>query len=404
MSAAPPPLQATPNGSAPAEPAVYDERYEEEIHTALQKIRERGIQYPSPGFLLHFLLNIPLVRKTGGIFRGSMALGRRSSYRTWDFIVKAPNRIELTPESEESESTGVGDWLADVLVAFGGTVVLPFVLVLCLVAQFPPLTWTYHAWSALFGGDLGLINSSNPNLFKSLTPTQAQYGKDALGLSPSIDPDGRARTLIDFPSIISLQIASVIYEHSNDAIHSEVLVAQTSLAASLPSWNLLVMLLSADFAGNFTSSTGAVEFGKWLSDLDANMVHCEHIPGFRWVHKGFKERVFPNRGRRPSDHEQHPYKTISKSVQALVAHLSERRGGEKINVWFTGHSLMRCATATLIYSRMLMKPEEVGENGILRDAYLFGAPVVADPESVDAFNNKMFEKAPRTYDVENNIE
>jgi hypothetical protein len=29
-----------------------------------------------------------------------------------------------------------------------------------------------------------------------------------------------------------------------------------------------------------------------------------------------------------------------------------------------------------------MKPEDVGEDGILRDAYLFGAPIVGDPTSV----------------------
>ena len=54
----------------------------------------------------------------------------------------------------------------------------------------------------------------------------------------------------------------------------------------------------------------------------------------------------------------------------------------QINVWFTGHSL-GCATASLVYSRFLMRHKEMGKKSELRDAYLFAAPILCDPKSVE---------------------
>ncbi|KAF9515678.1 hypothetical protein BS47DRAFT_1381340 [Hydnum rufescens UP504] len=426
MSAAPPLSQAIPNGLVSAEPAYYDERYEEKIHRALQNIRGHGIQHPAPNFLHHLLFNIPLVRSAYFYILLVITENRRYFswlyrtwetffYRTWDFIVKAPkDRIELTPESEESESTGVGDWLADVLFTFGGTVVLPFVLVLCLVARFPPLTGIYDAWSASFGGNLGLINSSNPNLFKSLTPKQAQYGKARSTLKLPKETDGVRRFNFDIAKLL-LQIASVIYEHSNGAIHSAAfggagffgrefafLESPGDVTISRFCRQLHIEYQPISELGNESTAfaavfwdphstwivvalkgTGAVEFGEWLSDLDANMVPCPDIPGFGGYTRDSKN--VSSLARTGGFRNVTTHTTPSPRVFKLWWLTS-------VNDMVVERSMFGCATATLIYSRMLMKPEEVGENGILRDAYLFGAPVVADPESVDAFNNKMFEK------------
>lgn len=51
-----------------------------------------------------------------------------------------------------------------------------------------------------------------------------------------------------------------------------------------------------------------------------------------------------------------------------------------IEQWFTGHSL-GCALASLTYARMINEPHECGQSAIVRDAYLFAAPVVCDAES-----------------------
>ncbi|KAF9515674.1 hypothetical protein BS47DRAFT_1445235 [Hydnum rufescens UP504] len=279
---------------------------------------------------------------------------------------------------------------------------------------------------------------ANPNLFKSLTVRQAQVGTKALGLPPEDTGTDTTRHFNFDIAKLLLQFASVIYEHSNDAIHN---AAWTSLVATLASWSLPIlqaiphpiptrlrlelpilyntltdssvlfywpfrMLIaelnntSSAFAAAFwdpsstwvvlaLKGTTPVEFGDWLSDLDARMVDCAHyIPGFQRVHRGFKECVFPDKDRQPwESQDQRPYNTISKGLQHVVHKLSQRHGGKKINVWFTG-----CATAILIYSRMLMNPKEVGDNGILRDAYLFAAPIVADPQSVAAFNDQIFKK------------
>ena len=81
--------------------------------------------------------------------------------------------------------------------------------------------------------------------------------------------------------------------------------------------------------------TGPIEFGEWLSDLDATMVplkdedNKDYIDGFQKVHKGFKDRVFPDNTRQTQ--KKRPYNTISQSVKALVAELRPRlKPGQKV--------------------------------------------------------------------------
>ncbi|KAF9517145.1 hypothetical protein BS47DRAFT_1483567 [Hydnum rufescens UP504] len=417
---------SVPNGPPSDNPSSYDD---DKISEVLQKLRADEIR-PSrrPNFLARFLFRIPVIRspylyiklvitETWRYFYWLFITWKAAFLYTWDSMVHPPKN--------ETRSHDTGDWLAYMLFALLGTVVLPFFLALCLVARFPPITRTYSAWTALFGGDLGIINASNPNLFKSLTVRQAQVGTKALGLPPEDTGTDTTRHFNFDIAKLLLQFASVIYEHSNDAVHnaafggldffgrdfgflespgdaiirgfcrqfgiqyqpvSELNNTSSAFAAAFwdPSSTWVVLALKG---------TTAVEFGDWVSDLDARMVDCAHyIPGFQRVHRGFKERVFPDKGRQPwESQDQRPYNTISKGLQHVVHKLSQRHGGKQINVWFTGHSL-GCATATLIYSRMLMNPKEVGDNGILRDAYLFAAPIVGDPQSVTAFNDRIFKK------------
>ncbi|KAF8310018.1 alpha/beta-hydrolase [Clavulina sp. PMI_390] len=139
--------------------------------------------------------------------------------------------------------------------------------------------------------------------------------------------------------------------------------------------------------------TAPLEFGEWLSDLNTKLVECgSDIRNFSKCHLGFKERVFPSDVSGLGDFR--PYDTIVLGVKTLAKWLKTQNNlgaDAKINVWFTGHSL-GCAVASLVYSRMLMHDEDLGKTAILRDAYIFAAPITTDRTSVDVFNQKMKNK------------
>ncbi|KAF8308281.1 alpha/beta-hydrolase [Clavulina sp. PMI_390] len=145
--------------------------------------------------------------------------------------------------------------------------------------------------------------------------------------------------------------------------------------------------------------TSPIEFGELLSDLNTKMINVgSNIPGFKKVHKGFRECVYPEDVTLTGG--VRPYDTILSGVKALAKWLKNNNGlpgSPKINIWFTGHSL-GCATASLTYCRMLMRPKDLGKRSILRDAYMFAAPILTDRESVDVFNSKMLEdpEKPKT--------
>jgi hypothetical protein len=130
------------------------------------------------------------------------------------------------------------------------------------------------------------------------------------------------------------------------------------------------------------------------------------------VVQGFKDRIYPSSvsdigGTRPWD-------TIRFSLCLLANHLArDLPVGQKINVWFTGHSrklaseelsslrflcpndnrsLVGCALASLVYARAIHHPSDLGDSPIvIRDAYLFAAPVCGSRQSAVEFNNIMNE-------------
>jgi hypothetical protein len=73
----------------------------------------------------------------------------------------------------------------------GGTVLLFFVLIFCLILNSPPLVKLYFRWSGERAEGLGLVNSANPALFSSLTKDQLNAAKEALSrdISESKDSD-----------------------------------------------------------------------------------------------------------------------------------------------------------------------------------------------------------------------
>ncbi|KAF8324758.1 uncharacterized protein EI90DRAFT_3019392 [Cantharellus anzutake] len=137
--------------------------------------------------------------------------------------------------------------------------------------------------------------------------------------------------------------------------------------------------------------TGLTEYADWVSDLSTTLVPVDDfLPGFSQAVKGFKERIFPEDLREVEEDVvggMRPYETIRFALRALANYLArDLDQGEKINVWFTGHSL-GCALATLVYARALNSPSDFeGSPIIIRDAYLFAAPVCGDRETSLRFN------------------
>ncbi|KAF8305567.1 alpha/beta-hydrolase [Clavulina sp. PMI_390] len=334
--------------------------------------------------------------------------------------------------------------------AVGSSTLLAFALPFCLIVRFPPLVGIYFAWSSKHGGGLGVVNAWNPNIFKVMTLEQAAAAKGALSASYKDSPNTKDHRVFDLDvARLLLQMAAVIYEHRRGAIYDAVASREhgklskpaasrdnstsstgglqghqtpTSAAKAVDSeadrhirefvkafgldYEPISELhnTSSAFAGLFWDpksnwivvsfkGTSPLDFTEWASDLDVRMVECkDQIKGFSKCHLGFRERIFPY------DSTSHtfdfkPYDTIVRGVKTLAEWLrneNELPEETKVNVWFTGHSL-GCAIASLVYSRMLMEDDQLGQTAVLRDAYLFAAPVTTDRASVEAFNKKMKE-------------
>ncbi|KAG8947800.1 hypothetical protein FRC04_010286 [Tulasnella sp. 424] len=138
-------------------------------------------------------------------------------------------------------------------------------------------------------------------------------------------------------------------------------------------------------------------FEEWTTDFTASFDNAgEDIPGFNMVHRGFKERIFPSR---LGSGQRKPWSSISAAIRIVAEGLTKNRDPDtKINVWFTGHSL-GTALATLAYSKALVSGNELPDNVVLRDAYLFATPITVDVATRYHFNDKIFVKdsgIPRT--------
>jgi hypothetical protein len=134
-------------------------------------------------------------------------------------------------------------------------------------------------------------------------------------------------------------------------------------------------------------------FADWVTDLTVTMTDAtDFLPaGYNRVIKGFKERLYPSEvsdlgGTRPWDSIRY---SLCKAAQTL-SNMRAREGKDsRINVWFTGHSL-GCALATLAYTRIVSTPSDtVGYPIVIRDCYLFAAPVSADRVTAIKFNETL---------------
>ncbi|KAG8842661.1 hypothetical protein FRB96_004936 [Tulasnella sp. 330] len=138
--------------------------------------------------------------------------------------------------------------------------------------------------------------------------------------------------------------------------------------------------------------TDPTSFDEWATDFTCTFVDASRdIPGFSYLHKGFKDRILPSEGRQP-------YKSIAAAVKVVCKELVRGQpDGTKINVWFTGHSL-GCSLASIAYATALFNPKDFGPHALLRDAYCYATPITCDIKSRLVFNHKMEEdtQVPRT--------
>jgi hypothetical protein len=139
--------------------------------------------------------------------------------------------------------------------------------------------------------------------------------------------------------------------------------------------------------------TGITEYADWVTDLTTSMTDAhDFLPDdFSRLIKGFKERLHPAEvselgGTRPWDSIRY---SLCKAAQKLSYMRTQEGKDPQINVWFTGHSL-GCALATLAYTRIISTPSDVaGYPIVIRDCYLFAAPVSADRECAVKFNDAL---------------
>ncbi|KAF8517171.1 alpha/beta-hydrolase [Hysterangium stoloniferum] len=286
------------------------------------------------------------------------------------------------------------------------------------------------SWIAFFlfrAKGFSLINATYPGMFEELTHEQLQ----AAGVVLAKPIHGlRGSSIWILPNYCKLQCSALMYERTSapfqDALLSAILgpdaasevnrhlhtnPEEDALAAFAHRlrYNAVSELNSQASAlcGMFWDpestwiilaykGTSPTEFVEWTTDFSFTPRDVGHwIRGWGRAHGGFVDKIFP-RKIKPS--ARLPYGTIRQAVKTVSRHLlANKPEGTEINVWTTGHSL-GCALALLVYARQINEPRDLGHNVVVRDAYLFAAPILCVVDSVNAFNNRMNHGAdsPRT--------
>ncbi|KAI8645141.1 Alpha/Beta hydrolase protein, partial [Parasitella parasitica] len=105
---------------------------------------------------------------------------------------------------------------------------------------------------------------------------------------------------------------------------------------------------------------------------------------FGCVHQGFYESLFSTSGFGDQD-VRDPYGAILAAVQDKAEQIQNQLGThEPVQLWITGHSL-GAALSSLLFSRWLKCPSDLGRRLVLRDAYVIGTPAVGDSDFASTF-------------------
>jgi len=155
-------------------------------------------------------------------------------------------------------------------------------------------------------------------------------------------------------------------------------------------WNTEKNFIVVTFKG--TTSTC---FSEWLIDFLIQKIDARAYLYGR-VHEGFYSTLFPKIDLDSSKvyYRRSPALRLIEAIRGKAAEIKKcNRRTDPVSVWITGHSLGG-GLATLFYTRLLKTPKTLGKNCILRDGFVFAAPVVGDDDFAANFasqTNKTFE-------------
>ncbi|KAG8900122.1 hypothetical protein FRB99_006218 [Tulasnella sp. 403] len=358
--------------------------------------------------------------------------------QTWTTVFK----------SVRDGSLGFPGSVTTIFFAITTSFLLAGVWLWCLISTAPPAVFLYKIVSTIYTrspNGISLVNFMNPNIFRWLTQNEANFGKAKLATPPN--PNGyNPRTFdLDIAKLL-MQISALMYERDNpgrqvvsnmqqcldnvgeqppDPAEPEHLlvggaqvqhvkttfeIKEEKSRGTIDQWAAEydvcfepvseLASLSQAFCSVFwdPASTWIVvafkgtdprSFQEWVTDFTVLFTEATpELPDLNWVHQGFKERLFPSGS---GNYQQTPWDTIAASIQVVADELARfHPKGTKCNVWFTGHSL-GTAIATMAYAKILLSLNgKIGENAILRDAYLFATPVTVDFLSRMRFNSRIY--------------
>ncbi|KAI5123032.1 hypothetical protein M0805_007653 [Coniferiporia weirii] len=336
-------------------------------------------------------------------------------------------------------------------------IIMSVLLFWCLLCNIPFVVESFDYISKHACNGLSIVNASYPTIFEELSREEIAAGRKHLSQPIKESRNRLNRRIFNLDaSKLLLQCAALMYERDSRATHRAAAVAASNshlgqtadpdlletapgsrleekcgtagaqaVTAELHSTsckeNTIVDIAYDKLGLNYTTiselnsigsafcglfwdpqdtfiivsfkGTTPTDFSEWTSDFTIHMREAGlWLRGFGKAHDGFMNKVFPTRI--PPDSCM-PYTTIIEAIKSVSAHLSS--SGKPINVWITGHSL-GCALASLFYARLINEPHECGASVVVRDVYLFAAPVVCDVLSANAFNGRMnhFSEFPRT--------
>lgn len=125
--------------------------------------------------------------------------------------------------------------------------------------------------------------------------------------------------------------------------------------------------------------TSPNNFSEWLMDCACKFDSSGDFLGTGLAHSGFYNTLFPAK-----DSGAHvlPYMRIVETIKMIAGqaaiHTQQHFGkAKKTNLFVGGHSL-GAGIAQLLYARFLESPEDLGDQVVLRDGYVFGTPRACD--------------------------
>jgi len=146
-------------------------------------------------------------------------------------------------------------------------------------------------------------------------------------------------------------------------------------------------------------------FAEWIMDCACKFESSGDFLATGLAHSGFYNTLFPSKS---CDAHVLPYMRIVETIKMIASkaaqHTLQKYGkAKKTNLYVGGHSL-GAGIAQLLYARFLESPDDLGDQVVLRDAYVFGTPRACDSKlatRVDFNMNKPINQGRQLWRVAN---